>query len=58
MLSTKVSYPRLSASLVGSPAQIKAVMQVAVTLKLDLLKYGEVAAFAQVGSYLCTSTQL
>merc|ERR1719265_2350440 len=40
----------LSVSRVGSAAQIKAMKQVAGTLKLELAQYREVAAFAQFGS--------
>merc|ERR1719235_1270780 len=42
----------LSVSRVGSAAQIKAMKQVAGTLKLELAQYREVAAFAQFGSDL------
>merc|ERR1712039_223263 len=47
----------LSVSRVGSAAQIKAMKQVAGTLKLDLAQYREVAAFAQFGSDLDPATQ-
>merc|ERR1712151_717819 len=47
----------LSVSRVGSAAQIKAMRQVAGTLKLELAQYREVAAFAQFGSDLDASTQ-
>jgi F-type H+-transporting ATPase subunit alpha len=47
----------LSVSRVGSAAQIKAIKQVAGTLKLELAQYREVAAFAQFGSDLDTATQ-
>jgi proton translocating ATP synthase F1 alpha subunit len=47
----------LSVSRVGSAAQIKAIKQVAGTLKLELAQYREVAAFAQFGSDLDVSTQ-
>lgn len=47
----------LSVSRVGSAAQIKAMKQVAGTLKLDLAQFREVAAFAQFGSDLDASTQ-
>jgi proton translocating ATP synthase F1 alpha subunit len=47
----------LSVSRVGSAAQIKAMKQVAGTLKLDLAQYREVAAFAQFGSDLDAATQ-
>jgi F-type H+-transporting ATPase subunit alpha len=40
----------LSVSRVGGNAQIKAVRQVAGTLRLDLAQYRELAAFAQFGS--------
>ena len=39
---------RLSVRPVGSAAQIKAMKQVAGTLKLELAQYSEVAAFAQL----------
>merc|ERR1711977_572127 len=42
----------LSVSRVGSAAQIKAMKQVAGTMKLELAQYREVAAFAQFGSDL------
>jgi F-type H+-transporting ATPase subunit alpha len=42
---------------VGSAAQIKAMKQVAGTLKLELAQYREVAAFAQFGSDLDAATQ-
>lgn len=47
----------LSVSRVGSAAQIKAMKQVAGSLKLFLAQYREVAAFAQFGSDLDPSTQ-
>merc|ERR1712091_304359 len=47
----------LSVSRVGSAAQIKAMKQVAGTLKLDLAQFREVAAFAQFGSDLDAATQ-
>merc|ERR1712166_759613 len=47
----------LSVSRVGSAAQLKAMKQVAGTMKLDLAQYREVAAFAQFGSDLDASTQ-
>lgn len=47
----------LSVSRVGSAAQIKAMKQVAGSLKLFLAQYREVAAFAQFGSDLDQSTQ-
>ena len=47
----------LSVSRVGSAAQIKAMKQVAGSLKLELAQYREVAAFAQFGSDLDTATQ-
>ncbi|MBN2687843.1 MAG: F0F1 ATP synthase subunit alpha, partial [Deltaproteobacteria bacterium] len=40
----------LSVSRVGGAAQVKAMKQVAGTLKLDLAQYRELAAFAQFGS--------
>ncbi len=42
----------ISVSRVGSAAQIKAMKQVASTLKLELAQYRELAAFAQFGSDL------
>lgn len=47
----------LSVSRVGGAAQIKAMKQVAGTLRLDLAQYRELAAFAQFGSDLDKSTQ-
>jgi F-type H+-transporting ATPase subunit alpha len=47
----------LSVSRVGSSAQIKAMKQVAGTIKLELAQYREMAAFAQFGSDLDTATQ-
>lgn len=47
----------LSVSRVGSAAQIKAMKQVAGSLKLELAQYREVAAFAQFGSDLDSTTQ-
>lgn len=47
----------LSVSRVGSAAQIKAMKQVAGSLKLELALYREVAAFAQFGSDLDASTR-
>ncbi|QSQ22125.1 F0F1 ATP synthase subunit alpha [Pyxidicoccus parkwayensis] len=47
----------LSVSRVGSAAQIKAMKQVAGTMKLDLAQYRELAAFAQFGSDLDKATQ-
>ena len=47
----------ISASRVGSAAQIKAMKQVAGTIKLELAQYREMAAFAQFGSDLDASTQ-
>ncbi|KAJ3265948.1 ATP synthase subunit alpha, mitochondrial [Chytriomyces hyalinus] len=47
----------LSVSRVGSAAQVKAMKQVAGSLKLFLAQYREVAAFAQFGSDLDASTQ-
>nr|CAA69203.1 mitochondrial ATP synthase alpha subunit precursor [Strongylocentrotus purpuratus] len=47
----------LSVSRVGSAAQVKAMKQVAGSMKLDLGEYREVAAFAQFGSDLDASTQ-
>jgi len=48
----------LSVSRVGGSAQIKAMKQVAGTLRLDLAQYREVAAFAQFGSDLDKATQM
>ncbi|KGK38486.1 ATP synthase subunit alpha, mitochondrial [Pichia kudriavzevii] len=47
----------LSVSRVGSAAQVKAMKQVAGSLKLFLAQYREVAAFAQFGSDLDASTK-
>src|SRR4051812_33898720 len=47
----------LSVSRVGSAAQIKAMRQVAGSLRLDLAQYCELAAFAQFGSDLDKATQ-
>jgi len=47
----------LSVSRVGSAAQLKAMKQVAGTMKLELAQYREVAAFAQFGSDLDAATQ-
>jgi F-type H+/Na+-transporting ATPase subunit alpha len=47
----------LSVSRVGSSAQIKAMKQVAGSIKLELAQYREMAAFAQFGSDLDASTQ-
>jgi F-type H+-transporting ATPase subunit alpha len=46
-----------SVSRVGGAAQIKAMKQVAGTLRLDLAQYRELAAFAQFGSDLDKATQ-
>jgi len=46
-----------SVSRVGGSAQIKAMRQVAGTLRLDLAQYRELAAFAQFGSDLDPGTQ-
>src|SRR5438477_760448 len=46
-----------SVSRVGGSAQIKAMRQVAGTLRLTLAQYRELAAFAQFGSDLDKSTQ-
>ena len=46
-----------SVSRVGGNAQIKAMKQVAGTLRLDLAQYRELAAFAQFGSDLDATTQ-
>jgi F-type H+/Na+-transporting ATPase subunit alpha len=47
----------LSVSRVGGSAQIKAMRQVAGTLKLDLAQFRELAAFSQFGSDLDKVTQ-
>ncbi|MDH5187537.1 MAG: F0F1 ATP synthase subunit alpha [Rhodospirillaceae bacterium] len=47
----------LSVSRVGSAAQIKAMKQVAGSIKLELAQYREMAAFAQFASDLDPSTQ-
>jgi len=47
----------LSVSRVGGNAQIRAMRQVAGTLRLDLAQYREMAAFAQFGSDLDKATQ-
>jgi len=46
-----------SVSRVGGAAQIKAMKQVAGTLRLDLAQYRELAAFSQFGSDLDKTTQ-
>ncbi|HHY10850.1 MAG TPA: F0F1 ATP synthase subunit alpha [Firmicutes bacterium] len=46
-----------SVSRVGGEAQVKAMRQVAGTLRLDLSQYRELAAFAQFGSDLDRSTR-
>jgi len=47
----------ISVSRVGGAAQVKAMKQVAGTLKLDLAQYRELASFAQFGSDLDKATQ-
>ena len=47
----------LSVSRVGGSAQIKAMKQVAGTMRLDLAQYRELAAFAQFGSDLDADTK-
>ena len=47
----------LSVSRVGGAAQIKAMKQVAGSLRLDLAQFRELAAFAQFGSDLDEATQ-
>ncbi len=47
----------ISVSRVGSAAQIKAMKQVAGTMKLDLAQYREMAAFAQFSADLDKSTR-
>ena len=47
----------ISVSRVGGSAQIKAMRQVAGSMKLELAQYRELAAFAQFGSDLDKATQ-
>jgi F-type H+-transporting ATPase subunit alpha len=47
----------LSVSRVGSSAQVKAMKQVAGSIKGELAQYREMAAFAQFGSDLDAATQ-
>jgi F-type H+-transporting ATPase subunit alpha len=47
----------ISVSRVGSAAQIRAMKQVAGSIKLELAQYREMAAFAQFASDLDASTQ-
>ncbi|WP_028587667.1 F0F1 ATP synthase subunit alpha [Desulfocurvus vexinensis] len=47
----------LSVSRVGGAAQIKAMKQVAGTMRLDMAQYRELAAFAQFGSDLDKATK-
>jgi F-type H+-transporting ATPase subunit alpha len=47
----------LSVSRVGSAAQVKAMKQVAGSIKGELAQYREMAAFAQFGSDLDAATQ-
>jgi F-type H+-transporting ATPase subunit alpha len=47
----------ISVSRVGGSAQVKAMKQVAGSLRLDLAQYREMAAFAQFGSDLDAVTQ-
>ena len=47
----------LSVSRVGGSAQVKAMKQIAGTLRLELAQYRELAAFAQFGSDLDAATQ-
>ena len=47
----------ISVSRVGSSAQIKAMKQVAGSIKLELAQYRDMAAFAQFGSDLDATTQ-
>jgi len=47
----------LSVSRVGGAAQIKAMKQVAGTMRLELAQYRELAAFAQFGSDLDVATR-
>ena len=46
-----------SVSRVGGSAQVKAMRQVAGTLRLDMAQFRELAAFAQFGSDLDKATQ-
>jgi F-type H+-transporting ATPase subunit alpha len=48
----------ISVSRVGGSAQVKAMKQVAGTLRLSLAQYREMAAFAQFGSDLDKATQM
>ena len=48
----------ISVSRVGGAAQVKAMKQVAGTLRLNLAQYREMAAFAQFGSDLDKATQM
>ena len=48
----------LSVSRVGGAAQVKAMKQVAGTLRLNLAQYREMAAFAQFGSDLDKATRM
>jgi len=47
----------ISVSRVGGSAQIRAMRQIAGSLRLDLAQYREMAAFAQFGSDLDATTQ-
>jgi F-type H+-transporting ATPase subunit alpha len=47
----------ISVSRVGGSAQIKAMKQVAGSLRIELAQYREMAAFAQFGSDLDATTQ-
>jgi len=47
----------ISVSRVGSAAQMKAMAQVAASLRLDLAQYREMAAFAQFGTELDEATR-
>lgn len=49
--------PGLSVSRVGGSAQIKAMKQVAASIKLELAQYNELLAFAQFGSDLDKATR-
>ncbi|WP_068268392.1 F0F1 ATP synthase subunit alpha [Caviibacter abscessus] len=49
--------PGLSVSRVGGSAQIKAMKQVAASIKLELAQYNELLAFAQFGSDLDKETR-
>ena len=56
-LESELFYSGLSVSRVGGAAQIKAMKQVAGTLRLDLAQFRELAAFAQFASDLDKATK-